>query len=231
MLLITAAAMVALAGLGFAGVYVTQFSGSHVSAVSLAPTSPRTSASVTPAAGTGTGAWTVTSGSFAGYRVREQFAGLTASSDAVGRTSSLTGSVTLTQSGPSYTVTTAAITVDVTTLASDKAMRDRRIHQMGLESDRYPTATFTLATPIVLSAAASSGQVIQVSATGNLTLHGTTRTVTIPMQAQLSGSQIKLSGSLTFPFSEFNMTPPSVGGFVTVEENATMEFLLMLQHA
>jgi len=38
-------------------------------------------------------------------------------------------------------------------------------------------------------------------------------------------------GSLTFPWSEFNMTAPSVGGFVTVTGHATMEFDLHLQHA
>jgi hypothetical protein len=35
--------------------------------------------------------------------------------------------------------------------------------------------------------------------------------------------------SLTFPWSEFNMTAPSVGGFVNVTNKATMEFDLHLQ--
>jgi hypothetical protein len=39
------------------------------------------------------------------------------------------------------------------------------------------------------------------------------------------------SGSLTFPWSEFGMTAPSVGGFVNVTEKATMEFDLRLQRA
>jgi polyisoprenoid-binding protein YceI len=110
-------------------------------------------------------------------------------------------------------------------------MRDRRIHQMGLESDRYPTATFKLTSPIVLPAAASSGQTLHVAATGDLTIHGTTKSVTIPMDAQLNGSQIQVVGTLTFPFSEFNMVPPSIGGFVSVQDNATMEFSLLLQRA
>ena len=99
---------------------------------------------------------------------------------------------------------------------------------MGLESDRYPTATFVLNTPIALPADAADGQVIIVSATGALTIHGVTKTVTIPIQARLSGAQVELVGSTTFPFSEFGMTPPSIGGFVTVQDNATMEFDLKL---
>jgi polyisoprenoid-binding protein YceI len=59
-----------------------------------------------------------------------------------------------------------------------------------------------------------------------LTIHGVTKTVTIPLQAQLSGTQVQVAGSITFPFSEFGMTPPSIGGFVSVENNATMEFAL-----
>jgi hypothetical protein len=64
-----------------------------------------------------------------------------------------------------------------------------------------------------------------------MTIHGSTQAVTIPMQAKLSGSQIEVAGSLTFPFSQFGMTPPNIGGFVSVQNNATMEFQLFFQPA
>src|SRR5713101_2786726 len=211
--------------LAFAGAYFFVLGGSAPRQLTIQPAStgsPATTASASP----GVGTWTVGTGSVAGYRVREQLAGLAAPTDAVGRTSSITGSFTLAQSGDGYT-----FTVDVSTLTSDRAMRDRRIHQMGLESDRYPTATFKLTNPIVLPATATTGQTVHVSATGDLTIHGTTKSVTIPMDAQLNGSQIQVVGSLTFPFSEFNMVPPSIGGFVSVQDNATMEFSLLLQKA
>jgi len=35
-------------------------------------------------------------------------------------------------------------------------------------------------------------------------------------------------GAPTFPFAEFRMTPPNVGGFVSVDDNATLEFALVL---
>ncbi|MGP0049189.1 MAG: hypothetical protein ACLPZR_10135 [Solirubrobacteraceae bacterium] len=47
----------------------------------------------------------------------------------------------------------------------------------------------------------------------------------------LSSDLIQAVGSLTFPWSRFNMTPPSVGGFVSVTGHATMEFDLRLQRA
>ncbi|HEX9549280.1 MAG TPA: YceI family protein, partial [Acidimicrobiales bacterium] len=90
------------------------------------------------------------------------------------------------------------------------------------------TATFKLTSPIQLTADATSGQTIHVSATGDLTIHGVTKSVTIPIDARLTGSKIELVGSITFPFSDFGMTPPSIGGFVTVQNNATMEFQLLL---
>ena len=151
-----------------------------------------------------------------------------APSDAVGRTSAITGTLTITQAAGSYTLTAADFTVDVSTLTSDQSRRDQRIHSQGLESSRYPTATFKLTSPITLPAEAGSGQTIHVTATGALTIHGVTKTVTIPIDARLTGSKIELVGSITFPFSQFGMTPPSIGGFVTVQNNATMEFQLML---
>ena len=122
----------------------------------------------------------------------------------------------------------ASISVDVSKLSSDQSRRDQRIHSQGLESDRFPTATFKLTSPIALTADAASGQTVRVSATGDMTIHGVTKAVTIPIDARLSGSKIELVGSITFPFSQFGMTPPSIGGFVSVENNATLEFQLLL---
>ena len=224
-----AAVVAGLLTMGAAGVgvaYLVVFAGSSPQELALSSPTPTVSNSSTASAsaGIGAGTWAVSSGSMAGYRVREQLASLSAPSDAVGRTSSISGSVTISQSGTTYTVAAATITVNVNTLTSDRSMRDQRIHQMGLESDRYPTATFVLTTPITLPAEATSGQAVNVSATGQLTIHGVSQTVTIPMQARLNGTQVEIAGSITFPFSQFGMTPPSIGGFVTVQDNATMEF-------
>jgi polyisoprenoid-binding protein YceI len=216
--------------LGAAGVgvlYFVVFAGSSPQKLVLSsPTSSPSGSATASTAGAGT--WTVGSGSVAGYRVREQLASLAAPSDAVGRTSAITGTLTLTQAASGYTVAASGFTVDVSKLTSDQSRRDQRIHSQGLESDRYPTATFKLTSPIALSADATSGQTIHVSATGDLTIHGVTKSVTIPIDARLTGSKIELVGSITFPFSQFGMTPPSIGGFVTVQNNATIEFQLLM---
>src|SRR5262245_44675998 len=76
--------------------------------------------------------------STATYTVREKLAVLPAPSDAVGRTSQLTGTVRL-DGGPSE------ITADLRTLASDQPQRDNFIRRFGgVQSERFPLAVFTL---------------------------------------------------------------------------------------
>ena len=220
------ALLLGAAGLGI--IYFVVFAGSSPQKLALSSPTPSTSASTSPDSSAGAGTWTIGSGSQAGYRVREKLAALSAPSDAVGRTTAVTGTFTLTQAASGYSVTAADITVDVTKLSSDQSRRDQRIHSQGLQSDRYPTATFELTSPIALTADATSGQTVHTSATGDLTIHGVTKSVNIPIDARLTGSEIELVGSISFPFSQFGMTPPSIGGFVSVQNTATMEFQLLL---
>jgi polyisoprenoid-binding protein YceI len=177
------------------------------------------------------GDWTIGAGSQAGYRVREKLAFLPALSDAVGRTSAITGGATFTDAGGRLTATAASFVIDVETLKSNEQLRDEHIRTIGLQSATYPKATFILATPLMLPANALSGAVVDVSVTGVVTIHGTARRLTIPLQLRLSTSRIQAVGSLTFPWGEFNMTAPSVGGFVNVTDMATMEFDLDLRRA
>ena len=177
------------------------------------------------------GRWTIATGSQAGYRVREKLAFLPALSDAVGRTSAISGGATFTESNGVITATSASFVINVYTLKSDQSLRDQHIHTIGIQSATYPKATFVLSTPLALPASALSGRAVDASATGVLTIHGTARRVSIPLQMRLSGSRIQAVGSLTFPWGEFNMTAPSVGGFVSVTDKATMEFDLDLKRA
>jgi polyisoprenoid-binding protein YceI len=175
------------------------------------------------------GRWSIVTGSQAGYRVREKLAFLPAQSDAVGRTSSITGAAMVTESKSAVSITAASFDVAVSTLKSDRSMRDEKIHEIGLESNRFPSATFALSVPVTLAKSAVTGHVARASVTGVFTIHGTSRRETLPVEFSLSGSTLQAAGSLTFPWSEFGMSAPSVGGFVNVTEEATMEFDLRLK--
>jgi polyisoprenoid-binding protein YceI len=193
-----------------------------------------TAATTAPAAAAGAGlagTWRVAGGSEAGYRVREKLAELPAKSDAVGRSAAVTGTVKVDGSGTALTATDARFEVDLTKLTSDRSQRDNRIRTMGLQSNQFPTATFVSTKPIPLPAETANGQAVKASAEGDLTLHGVTKRVTIPLDVRVTGDKGELVGSLQFPMSDFNITPPSIGGFVTVDPDATLEFKLVLEKA
>jgi polyisoprenoid-binding protein YceI len=177
------------------------------------------------------GTWKIASGSQAGYRVREKLAFLPAQSDAVGRTSQITGSAVFTDRAGVVTVSAASFDVNVLTLKSDRSMRDEKIKEIGLESNRYPTATFVLSKPAAIPAGISKGEVVRASVIGVLDIHGVAKRETLPVEMSAAGSTVQAVGSLTFPWSEFGMTAPSIGGFVNVTEHATMEFDLRLTRA
>jgi polyisoprenoid-binding protein YceI len=174
------------------------------------------------------GTWSIAADSVVGYRVREKLASVSADSDAVGRTSSITGTATIASSGGSLSLSAAGLTVDMTTIASDRQMRDKRLRTDGIQTDSFPTSTFKLTSPIAIPASAVTGAQFDATLHGDLTLHGVTKTVDIPAKAQVNGSLIQVLGTLTFPFSDFGINAPNIGGFVSVQDQGTLEFQVNL---
>ena len=52
-----------------------------------------------------------------------------------------------------------------------------------MDTARFPNSTFKLTKPIALGEEPPEGKIITVDATGDLTLHGVTKTVTTPIKA------------------------------------------------
>lgn len=201
--------------------------------LSTATTPPTTAKSGTPVSGTTAatdksgsldGVWKVGSGSTAGYRVKEDLFGQHA--EAVGRTSSVTGSMTI----AGTQVTKGSFTVDMTSVTSDRSQRDGQFQGRIMDTATYPTSSFVLTTPIQLAPVPKDGVIKTYPATGKLTLHGTTKTVTIPLNTKRSGNVIQVQGILTITFSDYNIDNPS-GGPASVGNSGQMEFLLQLQQS
>ena len=248
-LLLAIGVVVIAVGIGGFIVYDQVLRGDSAAALTLPTASSTPAASGAPAASTGTGTtastapattsdgsvtgtWNVAAGSVAGYRVREQLANLPAESDAVGRTDQVTGSITLESSGSTTTLTAGALTVDTTSIASDKSQRDNRMRDEGLQTDQFPTATFTLTKPVEIPAAALAGTASDVTLTGDLTLHGVTKSVEIPAKAQLVNGTIQVAGSISFPLSDYSIVAPNLGGIiVSIADNGTLEFLVNFSKA
>ena len=198
-----------------------------------APLSLKSSASASPsssAAGQATsalpvaGTWTIGSGSEVGYRVKEVLAGQ--SQTAVGRTKSVTGHLTI--NGTS--VTAGTFTVPMSTIKSNESQRDVQFDGRIMDVASYPTGTFALTKPISLSPLPAEGAIKTYSATGNLTLHGHTRSVTFPLTAERTTTGIKISGSIPVTFADWSIPNPSFSGFVTTQNHGLLEFLLAFQH-
>jgi polyisoprenoid-binding protein YceI len=177
------------------------------------------------------GTWTLTPDSTAGYRIEEKLFGVE-SNTAAARTNEVTGSVTI----EGTTVTEAEITVDMASMTSvgtklDEAIADRRDEQFRgriMNTDEFPTATFTLTEPIELEPVPADGTEAEYSATGELTMHGTTKTVTIPIKAKRLDNVIAIQGITDITFSDYNIDDPS-GGPASVGDSGQLEFLVQAE--
>ncbi len=151
------------------------------------------------------GSWTVTTGSLAQYRAKEVLFGQDA--EGTGSTEAVTGS--LTASGT--TISEAEVTVDMTTIESDQSNRDRQFHGRIMDTETYPSASFTLSEPIDLGALPADGEQISTEATGVLMLRGVSRTVTVTLEAALSDGLIVVHTTIPIDFDDYDI-PDASGG-------------------
>jgi polyisoprenoid-binding protein YceI len=173
------------------------------------------------------GTWTVEPGPevFAGYRIDEVAGAVT--NTAVARTPRVEGDLVV--SGTQ--ITEVAVTADVSSLESQDSEvpgvgnRDATMRQAGLETDRFPTATFTLTAPIELGRLPAPGEEVTVDAEGDLELHGVTRAVTVPISARWNGEVIDLTASVEVALADHDIEQPAAA-IVTVDEVGTVELQL-----
>jgi polyisoprenoid-binding protein YceI len=164
--------------------------------------------------------------SFVGYRVQEELANI-GGNTAVGRTPDVSGTLTI----AGTKVTAATIEANLTSLKSDDDRRDGQLSRQGLETSSFPTATFTLTTPIDLGTIPADGTEISASAVGQLTLHGQTKDVQIPLKAKLSGSTIVVTGSLDIAFADYGISKPNSFAVLSIADTGTLELQLLFTKA
>jgi polyisoprenoid-binding protein YceI len=178
------------------------------------------SAGATDSAGSIDGEWSASNQSQLGYRVKEVLFGQ--STEGVGRTNAITGTLTI----GGTTVEKGDFTVDMTRVQSDSGNRDNQFRGRIMDTSKFPTSTFTLTQPIDLGSVPAEGQAVSAKATGDLTLRGTTKPVTFDVQARRKDGTIEVSGSIPIVFADYNIPNPSFGPASTAD-NGTLEFLLV----
>jgi polyisoprenoid-binding protein YceI len=164
-------------------------------------------------------------GTFVGFRVNEQLSGI-GSATAVGRTPAVSGTMTI----DGNKLTAANFSADMTALTTNNSRRDGPARQ-ALGTSQFPTATFVLTAPIDLGDAAKTGAKTKVTASGNLTVHGVTKSVQFPLEAQLTGDTIVVVGSLDVVFSDFGITAPTAPIVLSVDDHGQIELQLFFQRA
>ena len=171
------------------------------------------------------GAWTLAEDgeSFVGYRIGETFADI-GTATAVGRTSDLSAELDF----DGAMITRVVIVADLRTLRSDQSRRDQALRSRGLETDTYPTATFTLSEPIAIGEAALAGGLIEQSVRGTLELHGVANEVEIALTGQLVDGLAVIVGSAVIALADYEIVPPTNFRVISIEDSGTMEFQIIL---
>ncbi|MGH9240170.1 MAG: YceI family protein [Vicinamibacterales bacterium] len=94
-----------------------------------------------------------------------------------------------------------------------------------LDVARYPTISFESDRVVVQQRSAGS---LTLRVDGRLTLHGVTKTVTVPVAARLNGNRMTATGEATVRQSDFGIRPVSAGGgTVRVKDDVDVMFSIV----
>ena len=164
------------------------------------------------------------SAGFVGFRINEELVGFGAKT-VVGRTPNVTGTMQITGSQ----ITSVEIVADMTAIETDDSGRTSALKSAagGLETSTFPEASFVLAEPIELGSVPVEGAAVNVNAVGDLTVHGVTNRVTIPLTAEMQAGLVVVFGSLVdMQLADYDIPKPTSVVVLSVEEIATMELQL-----
>jgi polyisoprenoid-binding protein YceI len=215
--LVGALVVVVLAAGGFVAWYVL---------ANKAPGKPKLSACgpITSDAKSTIGPWHVDrrAGVYVGYRIRELFGDAILKRDAVGRTPTVSGRMTIAGGH----VTAAVVSADLRDLESGRAARDSYIQDNALDSNKYPTGRFTLTKPIALPAHIERGTAIRARANGRLLLHGVTRPINLDLQACTNGSTVNVVGTAPITLADYGIHAPDTV-IAKVDDHGSIEVNLV----
>jgi polyisoprenoid-binding protein YceI len=166
----------------------------------------------------------IAEGTTARYKVREQLAGISFPSDAVGTTQSVTGTVVVNPDG-SIDASKSKLTVDLRTLKSDQQMRDGYIQGRTLETEKFPMLEFVPRRAVGLSAPLPAGMQAQsgFQLVGDMTLHGVTNEVTWNVVATFGNEVVGGRATTTLQFDTFKLTKPSLARLLSVDDKIELE--------
>lgn len=195
---------------------------------------PTATPPVTPAVTTAPGAnaitWSVDAASKATIRVREQLVRLPAPNDAIITITGAQGGFTLNPDGTF--ASGSKISVDMTTVTTDDRQRTDSIRRDPLEVTRFRTSELVPKSTTGLTLPLPAGE-FAFTLTGDLTLHGVTKSVTFDVKATRAARMLTATATAnpSWKFGDFGMEPPSSFSVLSIVDEIRLEFALVATEA
>ena len=161
-------------------------------------------------------------GSVARYIVKEQLARWISAKDVSGETEQVTGQIIVSPEGK-LIAKGSQFVVNVKSLKSDEAKRDNYIRKNALESNKFPEAVFEISSMKGWQGPLPSSGSINVSLTGNMTIHGVTKEITWDLAADVEQDIVNGIAKTEIDFNLFNIKKPRLPFILTLEDTLRLE--------
>jgi polyisoprenoid-binding protein YceI len=195
-------------------------------------TQPAGTGGVTPAAaGNGLAFQIIPEQSEATYLAGETLASVGLPSTTQGVTKEIAGAIFLTADGFDLDpANETKFTVQLANLKTDQDRRDNRVRE-ALEVARFPEATFVVTAVSGVDHTLPIEQEHTFQLTGLMTLHGVEKEVTWQVKARREGNILTALATITILYADFGISPPNIGGFVSVEDDVTLQMDIVATQA
>jgi polyisoprenoid-binding protein YceI len=131
---------------------------------------------------------------------------------------------------PASGLLSGEILVDAKSGETGNGMRDRKMHQDVLESDRYPEISFR---PDRVEGAVANPGKSPVKVHGMFRIHGVDREITVPAEVEMSSDSWTATVHFTVPYAKWGMKNPSTF-FLRVSDSVEIDLVAagsVIQHS
>ena len=123
-----------------------------------------------------------------------------------GRTHKVTGGIVADPAHPS--AASVEVNIDMASLDTGNSLRNREMRELYLETSKFPTATFK-SVSVAAPESIGNNQPTEIKVTGDFTLHGVTRRITIPVRVVLiPDGRIHATSMFSVKLPEFGIHVP-----------------------
>ncbi|MCA9752224.1 MAG: YceI family protein [Gemmatimonadetes bacterium] len=142
-----------------------------------------------------------------------------------GKTREVAGTVTL---DPDDVAAVAIdVTVDMVSLDTGIGLRNQHMRENHLETDEFPVATFTGGEIAQGGGPLAAGSPLELSLTGDLTIHGVTQQITVPITLALDADgALRLSAEFPVELADYEISRP---GFLVMKLGETQRVEVTLR--